>query len=95
MRTMNAAAQRTIRAAEIRRRGISAVDKALKHGPVHVLRDNEPAYVIMAEDQFRELSERYRKSYVSRIRRSLKDVKAGRVRRVTAHTLIDELGLDA
>lgn len=92
---MNAAAQRTIRAAEIRRRGISAVDKALKRGPVHVLRDNEPAYVIMAEDQFRELSERYRKSYVSRIRRSLKDVKAGRVRRVTAHTLIDELGLDA
>ena len=95
MRTMNAAARRTIRAAEIRRRGISAVDKALKHGPVHVLRDNEPAYVIMAEDQFRELSERYRKSYVSRVRRSLKDVKAGRVRRVTAQTLIDELGLDA
>ena len=92
---MNAAAQRTIRAAEIRRRGISAVDKALKRGPVHVLRYNEPAYVIMAEDQFRELSERYRKSYVSRIRRSLKDVKAGRVRRVTAQTLIDELGLDA
>ncbi|HJS67400.1 MAG TPA: hypothetical protein VJ760_08750 [Nitrospiraceae bacterium] len=95
MRTTNAAAQRTIRAAEIRRHGISAVDKALKRGPVHVLRDNEPAYVIMAEDQFREMSERYRKSYVSRIRRSLKDVKAGRVRRVTAQTLIDELGLDA
>ena len=95
MRTTNAAAQRTIRAAEIRRRGISAVDKALKRGPVHVLRDNEPAYVIMAEDQFREMSERYHKSYVSRIRRSLKDVKAGRVRRVTAQTLIDELGLDA
>ena len=55
----------------------------------------EPAYVIMAEDQFRELSDRYRKSYISRIRRSLKDVKAGRVRRVTARTLIDELGLDA
>ena len=85
MRTINAAARRTIRAAEIRRRGISAVDKALKHGPVHVLRDNEPAYVIMAEDQFRELSERYRKSYVSRVRRSLKDVKAGRVQIGRAH----------
>jgi hypothetical protein len=35
------------------------------------------------------------KSYISRVRRSLKDVKAGRVRRVTAQTLIDELGLDA
>ena len=55
----------------------------------------EPVYVIMAEDQFRELSDCYRKSYISRICRSLKDVKAGRVRRVTAQTLIDELGLDA
>ena len=95
MRTTNAVARRTIPAAEIRRRGISVVDKALKRGPVHVLKDNEPAYVIMAEDQFRELSNRYRKSYVSRIRRSLKDVKAGRVRHVTAQTLIDELGLNA
>ncbi len=95
MRTTGAIPRRTIPATEIRRRGLSAVDKALKLGPVHVLRDNEPAYVIMAEDQFRELSDRYRKSYVSRIGRSLKDVKAGRVRRVTAKTLIDELGLDA
>ena len=95
MRTTNAVARRTIPAAEIRRRGISAVDKALKRGPVHVLKDNEPAYVIMAEDQFRELSDRYRKSYVSRIRQSLKDVKAERVRHVTAQTLIDELGLNA
>jgi hypothetical protein len=46
-------------------------------------------------DQFRELDDCYRKSYISRIRRSLKDVKVGRVRRVTAQTLIDELGLDA
>ena len=95
MRTTNAVARRTIPAAEIRRRGISAVDKALKRGPVHVLKDNEPAYVIMAEDQFRELSDRYRKSYVSRIRRTLKDLKGGRVRRVTAQTMIDELGLNA
>ena len=95
MRTTNAVARRTIPAAEIRRRGISVVDKALKRGPVHVLKDNEPAYVIMAEDQFRELSDRYRKSYVSRIRQSLKDVKAERVRHVTAQTLIDELGLNA
>jgi hypothetical protein len=47
----------------------------------------------MAEDQFRELSASYRKSYISRIRRSLKDVNAGRVHRVTAQSLIDELGL--
>jgi PHD/YefM family antitoxin component YafN of YafNO toxin-antitoxin module len=70
------------------------VDKALKRGPVHVLKGNEPAYVIMAAEQYRELSEQYRKSYVSRIRRSLKDLKEGRVRSVTAQTLIDELGLE-
>ena len=70
-------------------------DLSKSFGPVHVLKDNEPVYVIMAEDQFRKLSDRYRKSYISRIRRSLKDVKAGQVRRVTAQTLIDELGLNA
>jgi len=46
-------------------------------------------------DQFRELDDRYRKSYISQIRRSLKDVKVGRVPCVTAQTLIDELGLNA
>jgi PHD/YefM family antitoxin component YafN of YafNO toxin-antitoxin module len=91
MRNGNAV-RTTIPVAEIRRRGISVVDNALKRGPVHVLKDNQPAYVILAEDQFRELSENYRTSYVTRIRRSLKDVKAGRVRRVSAQSLIDELG---
>ena len=95
MRISNNVARRTIPATEIRRRGLSVVDKALKRGPVHVLKGNEPAYVIMAEEQYRELSEQYRRSYVSRIRRSLKDLKEGRVRRVTAQTLIDELGLEA
>lgn len=95
MRTSNRAIRRTIAASEIKRRGLAAVDKALKHGPVHVLKENEPAYVIMAEEQYRELSERYQRSYVSRVRRSLKDLKEGRVRRVTAQTLIDELGLEA
>jgi PHD/YefM family antitoxin component YafN of YafNO toxin-antitoxin module len=94
MRISNNEVRRTIPAAEIRRRGLSAVDKVLKLGPVHVLKDNEPAYVIMAEEQYRQLSEQYRKSYVSRIRRSLKDLKGGRVRRVTAQSLIDELGLE-
>ena len=95
MRISNNAERRTIPATEIRRRGLSVVDKALKRGPVHVLKGDEPVYVIMAEEQYRELSEQYRKSYVSRIRRSLKDLKEGRVRRVTAQTLIDELGLEA
>lgn len=95
MGTSTSAVPRSIAATEIKRRGLSALDKALKRGPVHVLKDNAPAYVVMAEEQYRELSLRYRKSYVARIRRSLKDLKAGRVRRVRAQTLINELGLEA
>ncbi len=93
MRSSNAV-RKTIPATEIRRRGLSAIDKALKRGPVHVLKDNEPTYVIMAEEQYRELSEQYRRSYVNRVRRSLKDIKQGRVHRITAQSLIDELGLE-
>ena len=59
-----------------------------------VLKDNEPAYVIMAEDQFRELSDQYRKPYPSRICRSLKVLKGWLVRRVTALMLIDQLGFE-
>lgn len=81
-----------ISASEIRRRGLSAIDKALKHGPVHVIKDNEPTYVILAEAQYQELTKRYRRSYVNRIRQSLKDLKESRTRKTTALSLIDELG---
>lgn len=74
MRTSSNTARRAIAATEIKRRGLSAVDKALKRGPVHVLKDNEPAYVIMAEEQYRELSQRYRRAYVARVRRVLRDL---------------------
>ncbi|MEK7273463.1 MAG: prevent-host-death protein [Nitrospirota bacterium] len=94
MRSSNAV-PKTIPATEIRRRGLSVIDNALKRGPVHVLKDNEPTYVIMAEAQYQELTERYRKSYVTRIRRSLTDLKAGRIRHVSAKTLIDELHLES
>ena len=91
MRLSNAA-RKTIPATEIRRRGLSVLDNALKRGPVHVLKDNEPVYVIMAEAQYRELSEQYRRSYVNRVRQSLKDLKEGRTQKTTAQSLIDELG---
>jgi hypothetical protein len=79
---------------EIRRHGLSVVDKVLKRGPVHALKNNEPAYVIMAEDPFLELSDQYRNPYPSRICRSLKALKGWLMRRVTALMLADELGLE-
>lgn len=91
MRSSNAV-PKTIPASEIRRRGLSVIDKALKRGPVHVLKDNEPTYVILAEAQYQELTKRYRRSYVNRIRQSLKDLKEDHTRKTTAQSLIDELG---
>jgi len=94
MSTVKNTAMRTIPAREIERRGIAAVDKALKRGPVHVIKNNRPAYVIMDEAQYREMLRPYSKAYVARIKASLQDVKAGRTRRITARRLIDELGLE-
>ena len=45
-----------ISAQEIKRRGISAVDQALKKGPVHVIQRNRPRYVILSEESFRRLT---------------------------------------
>lgn len=45
----------TIPASEIKRRGISVVDDALKHGPVHVIQRNHPRYVILSEAEYQRL----------------------------------------
>lgn len=44
-----------ISAQELKRRGISAVDSALRNGPVHVIRRNRPSYVILSEDDYQRL----------------------------------------
>jgi hypothetical protein len=84
----------TIPAREIKRRGIAAVDKALKDGPVHVIKNDQLCYVVMDETQYQELLAQHHKAYLARVKASLKDVTAGRVRKVTAQKLIDELGLE-
>jgi len=45
-----------ISAQELKRRGISAVDAALKKGPVHVIRRNQPSYVILSEEDYQRLT---------------------------------------
>jgi PHD/YefM family antitoxin component YafN of YafNO toxin-antitoxin module len=84
----------TIAAQDIKRRGISAVDEALKKGPVHVVKNNQPQYVVLSEKRYRELIEAEDEAYIARVRASLEDVKAGRVKRGTAGDLIRELGLE-
>lgn len=46
----------TITAKEIKRRGISAVDEALRQGPVHVIQRNRPRYVILSEEDYKRLT---------------------------------------
>ena len=81
-------------AREIKRRGISAVDEALQGGPVHVIKNDEPRYVILDETRYQELVEDAEEGRLARIRASLEDVKAGRVRRVTVEELVQQLGVD-
>ena len=86
---------RTIPAREIKRRGISAVDDALEDGPVHIIKNDEPLYVVMSEAQYRALLDEQYEAHVARVREALTDVEAGRVRTVTAQSLIEEYDLDA
>lgn len=44
-----------ISAQELKRRGIGAVDDALREGPVHVIRRNRPSYVILSEEAYERL----------------------------------------
>ncbi len=84
----------TIPAQEIKRRGIAAVDDLIESGDVHIIRNNQPQYVVVSEVRYRELIEAQNEAYVARVRASLEDVKAGRVKRGTAKDLIKELGLE-
>ncbi len=72
---------KTIAAQEIKKRGISAVDEAIKEGPVHVIKNNQPQYVVLSEERYSQLVEAEDEAAIARVRTSLEDVKAGRVRR--------------
>jgi PHD/YefM family antitoxin component YafN of YafNO toxin-antitoxin module len=84
----------TIPAQELKRRGIAAVDGLITQGDVHVIRNNRPEYVVLTEARYQELVAEAEEAYVARVKESLEDVKAGRVKRGSAADLIKELGLD-
>ena len=78
----------TIPAQEIKRRGIAAVDAMIAAGDVHVIRNNKPEYVVLTEARYQELVAEAEEAYVARVKASLEDVKAGRVRKFAS---VDEL----
>ena len=75
-------------AQEIKRRGITAVDEALVNGPVHIIKNNQPQYVVLTEAAYNELVDAQAQATVARIRASLEDAAAGRV---TRHDSVEEL----
>ena len=84
----------SIPAQEIKRRGIAAVDDLIAKGDVHVIRNNQPQYVVLTQERYQELIESQNEAFEARVRASLEDLKAGRVKRGTAEDLIRELHLE-
>jgi PHD/YefM family antitoxin component YafN of YafNO toxin-antitoxin module len=68
----------SIPAQDIKRRGISAVDEALHEGPVHIMKNNRPSYLVLSEEAYAQLLESQRDAARARLRESLADLKAGR-----------------
>ena len=71
----------SIPAQEIKRLGISAVDEALRLGPVHVVKNNRPRYVVLTEEGYQELVQDQASAARDSLRVSLEDLKIGRVTR--------------
>ena len=85
----------TLPAQEIKRRGIAAVDDLIATGDVHIIKNNQPQYVVLSEVRYRELIEAQDEAYVARVRASLEDLKAGRVRRfASAEELLNALEIE-
>lgn len=84
----------TVPAQEIKRRGIAVVDELIAKGDLHIIRNNQPQYVVLSQERYEELLESQEEAAEARIRASLEDLRAGRVKRGTAEDLIRELNLE-
>ncbi len=45
----------TLSALEVKRRGVAALEEALKQGPVHIIKNNRPACVVLSEEEYANL----------------------------------------
>lgn len=45
----------TLTVAELKRRGAAAIEEGLKRGPIHLLKRNKSAGVVLSEDEYRRL----------------------------------------
>jgi PHD/YefM family antitoxin component YafN of YafNO toxin-antitoxin module len=45
----------TVTTSEIKRRGMAAIEEGLARGPLHILKRNRPAAVVLSEEEYRQL----------------------------------------
>ena len=86
--TGDAPRRQTMPAREFEARGLAAVDPMLRDGPVHLIDEAGPGYVIMSEELFEEWRTDRHQAYVARVKAALAEVEAGRVER---HHSVDAL----
>ena len=68
------------------------MDDVIAKGDVHVIRNNQPQYVVLSESRYQELVAEAQEAYLARVRASLEDVMAGRVQKFkTAEDLLRNL----
>ncbi len=70
-----------ISAQEVKRRGLAAIDDLIPQGPVHLIKNNTPQYVVLTEERYQELINLENETYIERLKLSLKEVKQGKVSR--------------
>ena len=46
----------SLSAAELKRRGMAAIEEGLRHGPVHITKHNKAAAVVLSEEDYARLS---------------------------------------
>lgn len=86
--------KRLIPASEIKRRGISMIDPLLAEGPVYILKNDRIEYVVMGRAHYEDVLEDQEEAENARVEKALEDVRAGRVRRMTAEEFIRETRLE-
>lgn len=88
----------TVPAQEIKRRGISAVDDLLEGGPVHVITNNRPRYVVMDEARYQTLLEAEKELLLARWELVKRDIANGDFKvlrsREEIHSWVMSLGAD-
>ena len=45
----------TVTVSEIKRRGMAAIEDGLRRGPLHIVKRNKPAAVVLSEDEYLRL----------------------------------------